>query len=72
MLQSSAVPHIIEADKIGERIMQVNIYKDGRLVKKITDVRFTILHKDKSLEIETEDETSHFLALEDYSWFNVI
>ena len=52
--------------------MQVNIYKDGRLVKKITDVRFTILHKDKSLEIETEDETSHFLALEDYSWFNVI
>lgn len=52
--------------------MQVNIYKDGRLVKKITDVRYTIMHKDKSLEIETETDITHLLTVEDYSWFNVI
>ena len=71
-MQSSAVPHIIEADKIGEKIMLVKIYKDNIVTKKVTDMRYLILHKDKTLEIETENDYTILLDSRDYDWFNII
>lgn len=52
--------------------MQVNIYKDFKKVKQIDDVVATILHSDKSIEINTKDGRSLFFAQEDYEWFNTI
>ena len=52
--------------------MLVKIYKDNIVTKKVTDMRYLILHKDKTLEIETENDYTILLDSRDYDWFNII
>ena len=78
-MQSSAVPHIIEADKEVADMLQIqgrmDIWKDGEIIKTINNVYYFICRSDKTLEvISIEDEQVHTTLMHenDYSWFSMI
>ena len=78
-MQSSAVPHIIEADKEVAAMLQIqgrmDIWKDGEVIKTINNVYYFICKSDKTLEvinIENEEVHTTLMLKEDYSWFSMI
>ena len=62
--------HIDKINQLSNNTMQVNIYKEAKKVRQIDNVNFTILHSDRSIEINTLDGKNFFFAAEDYEWFN--